>query len=305
MLKLSHLRYFHVVSQSHSIREAAEQLNVAQSAVSRQIKILEDEIGMALFERHPRGVRLTDAGEILAKYARHTMLNLSRIRSEIDDLRALRRGDVKICTVEAGVIDFIPQVVSMFRQAYPAVTITVLVRGSQGVVDALLADEADLGLAFNAPYHPDIDTVAVQQQQLYATVHPSHPIAQRQHISFAELRDYDIALPDESFGIRQLVDQMQRSTQTRIEPVLTTDSIQMLTSFAKRGLGVTFLPFFAIQGEIQQGRVAGVPVSDVPASHAVVEILVHKGRQLPIPAEEFLQKLTEDLHLLGNGSKIA
>ena len=92
MLQLGHLRYFYAVSQTRSIRKAADSLRVAQSAVSRQVKALEDELGVALFERHPRGVRLTDAGQILAKYAQQTILDLERIRSEIDDLRHLRRG---------------------------------------------------------------------------------------------------------------------------------------------------------------------------------------------------------------------
>jgi biotin operon repressor len=89
---LNDLRCFHAVSRTRSIREAAESLNVAQSAVSRQIKNLEAQMGVPLFARHARGVRLTDAGEILAKYTRQTMLNLERTRSEIEDLRALRRG---------------------------------------------------------------------------------------------------------------------------------------------------------------------------------------------------------------------
>ncbi|QEX19096.1 transcriptional regulator CynR [Hypericibacter terrae] len=298
MFHLSHLRYFYAVAQTRSIRKAAESLHVAQSAVSRQIKNLEEELGVSLFDRHPRGVRLTDAGQILAKYAQQTMLNLDRIRSEIDDLRALRRGTIKICTVEAGIIDILPQVIRDFRLRYPSVSVTVLVRGSQGVVDTILNDDADLGLAFNAPYHPDIELVATQPQRLYAAVGPHHPIAGKKQVRLAELKGYPIALPDSSFGIRQLVDQIQRSSQIRIEPVLTTDSIQMLVSFARLDLGVAFLPFFAIKGEIAGGRVAGVPLADPPARNVNAEIVVHKGRQLPIPAEEFLEVLKKALRLL-------
>lgn len=298
MFHLSHLRYFYAVAQTRSIRKAAESLHVAQSAVSRQIKNLEEELDAPLFDRHPRGVRLTDAGQILAKYAQQTMLNLDRIRSEIDDLRALRRGTVRICTVEAGLIDILPQVIRDFRRRYPAVSVTLLTRGSQGVVDTILNDDADLGLAFNAPYHPDIELVATQPQRLYAVVAPDHPIAGKKQVKLAELKTYPIALPDASFGIRQLVDQIQQTVQLHFEPVLTTDSIQMLVSFARLDLGVAFLPFFAIKGEIQSGRIAAVPLADNPARNAHAEIIVHKGRQLPIPAEKFLEELKKALRLL-------
>lgn len=291
MRNLGQLKYFHAVCEARSIRQAAESLNVAQSAVSRQIKNLEDEIGLPLFTRHPRGVRLTDAGTILAKYTRSTMLSMDRMSSEIDDLRALRRGTIKLCTVEAGLIDIVPEVIASYRAKYPAVTINVSTRGSLGVVEAILDDDADLGLVFNAPFHPEIDSLARRQQRLYATVSPNHPIANRKEIKLEKVLNYDIALPEASFGIRQLVEEILHKTEAYIEPVLTTDSIQMLVNFARKDLGVVFLPYFAIKGELQAGQLSAVAISDVSARNARVEIIAHKGRPLPIPAEEFLQEL--------------
>lgn len=291
MRNLGHLKYFDAVCQAKSIRQAADALNVAQSAVSRQIKNLEDEIGMPLFIRHPRGVRLTDAGAILAKYTRNTMLSLGRMSSEIDDLRALRRGTVKLCTVEGGLIDIVPAVIAAYHAKYPAVKIVVTTRGSQGVVDAILEDDADLGLAFNAPFHPEVESLARHQQRLYATVAPGHPITKFKEIKLADLLAYKIALPDVSFGIRHLVEEILRKSELYIEPVLTTDSIQMLVNFARMGLGVAFLPYFAIKGEFEAGAVGAVPVADISARNARVEVIAHKGRQLPIPAEEFLREL--------------
>ena len=298
MLQLGHLRYFYAVSQTRSIRKAADALRVAQSAVSRQIKSLEEELGVPLFERHARGVRLTDAGQILAKYAQQTITDLERIRSEIDDLRSLRRGTVRICTVEAGIINMIPKVIQRFRDRNPGVTMTVLVRGSRGVVEAVLQDEADIGFAFNAPYHADIEIVAKRQQRLYAAVATDHPLAGRKQIRISDVAGSRIALPDASFGIRQLVDTIQRDTGVDIEPVLVTDSIQMLVSFARLGLGVSFLPHFAIAGEVRSGQLSAVPLAEAAARNARAEILVHKGRRLPIPAEALLCELKSALGTL-------
>lgn len=298
MHQLTYLRYFYAVSRTKSIRQAAETLNVAQSAVSRQIKNLEAEIGVPLFERHARGVRLTDAGEILAKYARQTQLNLDRTRSEIEDLRALRRGTVNLATVEAGIADIVPKVVAEFRRRHPGVKIAVWVRGTHGVVDDLLRDDSDIGLAFNTPHHSEIAVVASREQRLNAVVAPDHPIARRKTVRLADLRAYPAALPDPSFGIRQLVDDIQQRTAVRLEAMLVTNSIQALVTFARLGLGVTFLPFFAVRAAAEAGEVVAVPLADHPARRASVDLIIHSGRRLPIAAEEFLGYLRAALALL-------
>lgn len=298
MHHLNYLRYFHAVSRTRSIRKAAESLNVAQSAVSRQIKNLEAELGVPLFERHARGVRLTDAGEILARYTRQTMLNLERTRSEIEDLRALRRGTVNLCTVEAGIGDIVPGVIGRFRELYPGVKVAVWVRGTHGVVEALLNDDADIGLTFSTPEHPDITVVASREQRLNVVVAPTHPIGRRRSARMADLADYPVALPDASFGIRQLVDEIQRRAGLTLEPVLLTNSIQALVNFARLGQGVTFLPFFAVRSAARSGEVVAIPMSDRPARTANVDVIVHAGRRLPIAAEEFLEHLMAALKLL-------
>src|SRR5690242_5543318 len=102
-MQLSVLRYFLAVGRLGSIRQAADELHVAASAISRQIALLEDDYGTPLFERHAQGVRLTAAGEIFAQHARTTLREFERVRSDIDDVRGLKRGEVKLAVVE-GVI---------------------------------------------------------------------------------------------------------------------------------------------------------------------------------------------------------
>jgi DNA-binding transcriptional LysR family regulator len=285
--QLGYLRYFHAVARTRSIRGAAEMLNVAQSAVSRQIKNLESALGVTLFDRHPRGVRLTDAGEILAQYAQQTILSFERARSEIDDLRAMRRGTINVCTVEAGILDIVPQVIANFRRLHPSVKFAVQVGGTQSVVEALLNDESDVGLAFNTPKHPEIQFIARREQRLHAVVSPDHPIARKSSVAMAELKGQMTGLPDPSFGIRQLVDEIRKMPE-RDEDVFTTNSIQALASFARLKMGVAFLPFFAVRREVEEGRLVAIPLADRAARHTSVDLIVHAGRRLPVAAEEFL-----------------
>lgn len=298
MQHLGHLRYFHAVSRTRSIRKAAEQLNVAQSAVSRQIKNLEEELGVQLFDRHARGVRLTDAGEILADYTHQVFLGLEHTRSEIDGLRALRRGTISVGTVEAGIASFLPRVIDAFQQDYPAVKLNLLVRGTQGVVDTVLADEADIGVAFHTPDHLNLEVLASRPQPLNAIVRPEHPLAGRKHLKLAEVAGERLALPGPTFGIRQLVDEIQRKSRLRLEPVLETNSILSLVAFARSGAGVTFLPFFAVKEDVEAGRLIAVPLSDPPARRPTIDVIAHAGRRLPFAAQEFGRRLQAALKAL-------
>ncbi len=274
-----------------SIRKAADALNVAQSAVSRQIKNLEVDLGVQLFDRHARGVRLTDAGEILAVYAHEVFLGLEHTRSEIDDLRALRRGTISLCTVEAGIADLLPNVIAAFRRDFPLVKVKLSVRGTQGVVDAVLADDADIGVSFHTPEHPNITVLARKAQPLNAILRPEHPLAERKQLALASLAAEPIALPDSSFGIRQLVEDIQRRAKVRLEPTLETDSITVLATFARLGMGIAFLPFFAVKGAVERGELVAIPLSDPPARRPSIDIIAHLGRRLPFAAQEFANRL--------------
>lgn len=95
------LRYFTAVARHGSIREAADDLHIAQSALSRQIHKLEEELGVPLLQRHPRGITLTSAGEIFLRYARSSLSQVEKVRSELDALKGLRRGTIVIHAIES------------------------------------------------------------------------------------------------------------------------------------------------------------------------------------------------------------
>jgi len=295
---LSYLRYFYAVARTRSIREAAHVLNVAQSAISRQIKNLEADLGISLFDRHARGVRLTDAGKILADYAHQVFLGLEHTHAEIDDLRALRRGTVRLCAVEAAVADLLPSVVQAFQRSYPEVRLNLMVRSTQGVAETVLADDADLGVAFHTPDNPSLRILASKPQPLNAVLRPEHPLAGRKQLRLADLVGERIALPDSSFGIRQLVDEIQRKSKIRLEPVFETNSIVTLATFARLGMGISFLPFFAVRGEIEAGNVVAVPLADPPARRPKIDVIAHDRRRLPFAAEEFARRLQQALKTL-------
>ena len=119
---MKHLRildYVDEVARAGSIRKAAEQLNVTASAVNRRITDLEEELGAPLFERLPRGVRLTAAGELFVHYLRKQHGEVERMKSQIEDLKGLRRGTVRLACSQALALDFLPRAIAEFRKRTP------------------------------------------------------------------------------------------------------------------------------------------------------------------------------------------
>ena len=152
MKHLRILRYVDEVARAGSIRKAADHLNVTSSAVNRRIMDLEDELGARLFERRPRGVRLTAAGEVFVHYLREQSDDVERMQSQIEDLKGLRRGTVRIACSQALALDFLPREVAEFRKLHPFVAFDVKVLDHEQAMTALAAYEVDLVLVFRPAF---------------------------------------------------------------------------------------------------------------------------------------------------------
>jgi len=154
------LRYFDHVARHGSIRKAADALSVASSAVNRQILRLEDEMGVALFERGRSGVRPTAAGELLLRHVRETQNEYQRTRAEIATLGGTVSGDVRIISLESLLVRFLPQVVDEMSARHPKVTFTVLAVHPSEIGEALRSGDSDFGVLFVDNRHRAVDVVA-------------------------------------------------------------------------------------------------------------------------------------------------
>jgi DNA-binding transcriptional LysR family regulator len=140
--------YFQTVAELLSIRECARRLNVASSAVSRQISQLEDALGMVLFQREGRRIKMTAAGEILYRHVRRVASPLEAAVSELDMLRGLKTGSVRIATVESVGLSFLPPLLTAFSQKHPTLHLNVEVTSSADVVSRLIDETIDVGFGF-------------------------------------------------------------------------------------------------------------------------------------------------------------
>lgn len=294
-MSINPIRYFVEVVRSGSIREASERLNVAPSALSRQVQNLEYELGMPLFERRPRGMALTAAGEIYARYAQAVLLESDRVRSDLEELRGLRRGVVRVATVEGVVADILTTVVAKFRLKYPGIRFNLVTVGTDDVIAAVRDSTVDVGVSFHAQPDAAVRFVRRLRDPLAALVHPDHALAGRRQVSLTEILSFPIAVPEPGFGIRRLIDEQCRRLGQSMTPALETNSIEALRGFARSGAGVTMLPGRSVQREIRQGEVIAVPISDRALNQCSMDVSVLAGRHLPTAISQFLAVLEREL----------
>lgn len=241
MNHLRHLRYIDEIARSGSIRQAAERLHVAASAVNRRLLDIEDELGTPVFERLPRGMRLTAAGELFIQYVRERGAALEQVRSAIEDLKGLRRGRIRLIASQATAPSFLPAALASFRSRHPLVDFEVRIGDRLQAVAALRNYESDLALTFGLAPDPDIEALASFEQKLMVLMQRDHPLARSgQAIRLRQCVDYPLVLAGPGIGGRQLLDRFLARGSLRLPPVIESNSFEFLRGCLLHDQALTF-----------------------------------------------------------------
>ena len=163
------LQYVNQVARTGSIRKAAEQLNATSTAVNKRIKDLEDELEVELFDRTPRGVSLTAAGEMFIHFVREQLSEEDRMRSRLDEMRGLRRGLVRIATSQALAGNFMPDLLAGFKKRSPNVAFHVLAATHSQAISVLQEHEVELVLIYRPPRTYKLEPIFSINQRLMAS----------------------------------------------------------------------------------------------------------------------------------------
>jgi DNA-binding transcriptional LysR family regulator len=285
------LRYFLEVARTGSISEASMSLHVATSAISRQIAKLEQDVGTPLFERQPRGMVLSEAGEILAAYARRSALEADQVLADVHGVRALRHSTVKLASSEGFARDFLPSAIIAFREKHSGVRFRLNVTGPAAATQQVRDGVADLAVTYSLGPETGIRVEYSQQQPIYALMADDHPLAERADVSLAELLEYPLALMDEGTTIRQLFDVCVAVQGLSFEPAFVSNYSGALQSFAQMRGGVTLVGPLTVRGRLGPDRVAMVPIRDPELSRRSVQIQSMARRVLPAAVRAFLTHL--------------
>lgn len=290
------LRYFLEVVRCGSISEASQRLNVASSAISRQISSLEEMLDTVLFERRPRGMVLSAGGEMLAAHAQKVALEADRVIADLLALKGLRSGRIRVAASEGFGIDFLPRVIRAFQERYPAILFQVYVGPPATVSRQIREGNADVGVTFNRLPEPDIKIVHQQPGLVLLLMRNGHPLSRFKSVTLSQLRPYPLALPDPHTTLRQLFDLACSRQQLVFEPVLTSNYIQTLHNYLLEGDALSITGEVTVRYRIAKGELAMVPIRDLALNGRYVEVQTLSGRTLPRIVEIFLDYLLGELN---------
>ncbi len=276
-----------------TIRAAADKLNVAPSAISRQISLLEEELAATLIERHRKGVSATESGDILLRYYRESLSCEEDCIAKLQALQGLQRGHIKLAVGEGFVGDLMSGPLPEFNRLYPGLTLSISMAGSNEVVQLVEEDQAHIGLLFHPSNHPGIRSQAVSCQPICVIVSPEHPLADCSGpVALEQLLEYPVALQEDHFGVRQLLAMAEFQARLRFKPTLISDSIAVLKHFVRSDMGITFLPEFVVSREIEDQHLVAIEVDHPVLASGEAHMITRLGRQLPEGASRLLQHLT-------------
>lgn len=291
-MDLKNLRTFIYVAELGSFTKAARQLGFAQPTVSAQIRQLEEEMEVRLFERIRHTVNLTDGGRELLRYA----YRVTQLTEELDrDLR-LEKGAVGL--IRLAMADSLCGPLGRrfrdFWERHPGVRLQITAVGTEEMFRLLNHNEADLVLTLDSRIY-DAEYVIIHEKQVetYFVAAPDSPLAGREQVGPEELTAQPFLLTEKNMSYRRLLDQQLAARSLELRPVLETGNVELIRSLARQGVGCAFLPEYAVAEDLAAGRLVHLAVEGLEIE-IWQQLLCHRDKWISPQmraAMEYLQEL--------------
>ncbi|TCS82528.1 LysR family transcriptional regulator [Tepidibacillus fermentans] len=296
-MELRQIEYFIEVAKREHVTEASYHLNVAQSAVSRQIANLEEELGVKLFIREGRNVKLTYIGKIFLEYMQQAIKVIEKGKLEIEEFLDPERGTIRVGFPSSLANYMLPTVISEFRERFPHVQFQLRQGSYRNLIDSVIKGEIELALLGPVPRNEkQLKTHILFLESMVALLPSGHPLANNSSIQLSQLRHDSFVLFPEGFILRKIV--VNACQQIGFEPKVSVegDDTDTIKGLVAAGLGVTILPEITLYDNIPRTTVK-IPISE-PKVTRTVGMIISKERKLS-PSEQlfydFLKRYYADL----------
>jgi DNA-binding transcriptional LysR family regulator len=304
VMNRNHLALFLAVAEEGGFSRAAERLLISQPAVSLQVAELENALGLKLFDRLPRGVRLTEAGNVLLAYARRIAVVEAEADRAILELKGLSRGRLVVgasLTVGSYVL---PPVFGEFHRRYPEVELSLEIVNTHEVQRRLVENSFDLGLMEGFLEAEELVSDVFHEDELVVIVPPGHALAKRRKVMAADVGGEPLILREVGSGTRAVVERALRAKGLAVKPVMSLGSTEAIKRAVVAGLGVAIVSSLAIGTELKAGELAVVPVGDLKIRRPLYRLEL-RGKERSPAAGRFLELLEAGVGEAGRGKKAA
>jgi DNA-binding transcriptional LysR family regulator len=291
-MNLNHLAVFHAVAQSGSMTLGADRLDISQPAASKQVQELERALGVALFDRVGRRVHLSQAGEILADYARRLFALAHEAEEAMADVRTVRRGRLVIGASTTIGTYLLPGVLAELWRRHPGVELLVHVENTQQVHRRLVEHEVDLGLTEGLIEEEELEGKVFHQDELVLIAAPGHRLAGQPRVPLSAVREEPFILREPGSGTRAVEELALARLKLPVQVVLSLGSTEAIKRVVAEGVGLAIVSRLAVGAECAAGTLAVLPVPGLPIQRSLY-LVRRKGRRDAPALEAFCAVLRE------------
>jgi DNA-binding transcriptional LysR family regulator len=274
-MDLRQLEMFLAVAENGSFTRAGQQLHVSQSAVSRKISMLEEELGERLFARVNKKVYITQAGETLLRHTRRIFQDLRNATLEISQIAHLQKGHLKIGAGMSACIYLLPPVLEKFKSLYPKIDLEVITGPTDALLPQLRNNTVELGVLTLPVEFPDLEVIPFCVEEMVVVTSVKHPaLSKREWIRTSELANYPLILFPEGAHTRKVLDRFFH--EVRISPHVTmeAESIATIKPLVRIDMGITILPRLGVAEESKRNVLHCLRIRDYKLTRQVG--LVHQ-----------------------------
>jgi LysR family transcriptional regulator, nitrogen assimilation regulatory protein len=250
------------VAETGSVTRAAEVLHLVQPAVSRQIKLLEDELGAPLFERTRQGMRLTDDGQVLLDHARRALNELERARAEIRPLSGELRGLVTLGLSPSIAEPIAEALMRRLAAEHPAVQLRLSVGYTRHLADWLDAADIDLAVIYEVRPSSAVEVRPLLDEALWVVGPPGSGLSPDRPVRFADVHEHVRIQSNPTHAMRRMLERVAADEKIRLTVAVETNSMNVQQRLVAAGMGYTVLPGIAVAHDVERGRLAGAPLLD-------------------------------------------
>lgn len=289
---LRQLKVFESVARHLSYSRAADELHLTQPAVSMQIKQLEDNISLPLFEQLGKRIFLTEAGRELYQYSRAIAQQLADMEVALDELKGMERGKLSIAVVTTANY-FAPHLLAKFCQRYPGVTVSLNVSNRETVLKQLTDNLIDLAIMGQPPENLDIDSESFMENPLVVVAPPNHPLCREQQIPVERLAQEIFLVRESGSGTRSAMERFFAEHGIKINKGMETDTTEAIKQAVQAGMGLGIMSRHTAELELEMGRLKILDVQGFPIVR--YWYVVHrKHKRLSSVAKAFLEFLLKE-----------
>lgn len=260
-MDLDRLKLFRDVAHARSISKGAVLNEISQSAVSQYLQDLEEQMGVTLLDRGNRPLKVTEAGKLYLDMCRDILSRRDEFQVALDLLKGAVEGTVRVASIYSVGLSELSRLEKEFVRRYPQAHIDVQYLRPEKVYEAVVADQADLGLMSYPEPTREVTVLPWRQEQMAVAASPYHPLAKHSTVRPEDLEGFDFIGFDEDLPIRRDIDRFLREHHVHVNVTLHFDNIQMIKEAVAHGSGVSIMPARVMEEEVAQGRLVPIPIA--------------------------------------------